>query len=75
MRLRVSDPSLVPELLEFLESRGDVVVDRVGEDELEVSLMGSFALDAMRMELYLRVRAWEAARSAGATLMEVVGDL
>jgi hypothetical protein len=75
MRLRLSDPALVPELLEFLEARGDVVVDRVGEDELEVSLMGSFALDAMRMELYLRVRAWEAARSAGSTLVEVVGDL
>jgi hypothetical protein len=64
MRLRLSDPSLVPDLVEYLERTPDVVVDEVGEGQLEVSLMGSYALDAMRMELYLRVRAWEAARGA-----------
>jgi len=72
MRLRLSNPSLVPDLVDYLERTPDVVVDVVGEGEVEVSLMGSYALDAMRMELYLRVRAWEAARSASGGLVELV---
>jgi hypothetical protein len=64
MRLRLSDSSLIPELLAYLESTPDVVADVVSDDEVEVSLMGSYALDAMRMELYLRIRAWEAARGS-----------
>jgi hypothetical protein len=54
----------VPELLEYLESSPDVVASVVSENEVEVSLMGSFALDAMRMELFLRIRAWEAGKKA-----------
>jgi hypothetical protein len=73
MRLRVSDSALLPELLAFLGETPDVVVDVVGDDEVEVSLVGSYAVDAMRMELYLRVRAWEAARNAGTPLIEVIG--
>ena len=72
MRLRLSDPSLIPDLLEFLRARPDVIVDVVDDDEVEVSLVGSYALDAMRMELYLRIRAWEAARRTSAELVELV---
>jgi hypothetical protein len=72
MRLRLSDPSLISDLLEFLRSRPDVIVDVVDHDEVEVSLVGSYALDAMRMELYLRIRAWEAARRTSAALVELV---
>ena len=67
MRIRVDDPALLPDLLEHLRSQIDAVVDVVSADELEVSLLGSYRLEAMRMELYLRIRAWEAAR-AGATV-------
>jgi hypothetical protein len=74
MRLRLTDPALVPALLDYLRAEPDVVADVVGDDEVEVSLMGSYALDAMRMELYLRVRAWEAARKAGRPLVEVVRE-
>jgi hypothetical protein len=74
MRLRLSDPSLVTDLLEFLRSRPDVIVDVVDDDEVEVSLVGSYALDAMRMELYLRIRAWEAARRTSAALVELVDE-
>jgi hypothetical protein len=74
MRLRLSDPSLIPDLLEFLRSRPDVVVDVVGDDEVEVSLVASYALEAMRMELYLRIRAWEAARRTSAALVELVDE-
>jgi len=74
MRLRLNDPSLIPELLDFLQSTPDVVVDVVAENEVEVSLLGSYALDAMRMELYLRVRAWEAGRAARGVAVELVDD-
>jgi hypothetical protein len=72
MRLRVTDPALVPELVEFLQARLDVVAAQVGDDEVEVSLLGSYSNDAMRMELYLRVRAWEAGRIAGGATAEIV---
>jgi hypothetical protein len=72
MRLRLSDPSLIPDLLDFLQSSPDVVLDIVSDDEVEVSLVGSYKLDAMRMELFLRIRAWEAARNAAGPLVELV---
>ena len=62
MRIRLNDASLLPDLVEFLQTRTDAVVTEVGADEVEVTLLGSYAIDAMRMELYLRVRAWEAGR-------------
>jgi hypothetical protein len=62
MRIRLDNPSLLPDLVEFLETRTDAVVSEVADDAVEVTLLGSYALDAMRMELYLRIRAWEAAR-------------
>jgi hypothetical protein len=72
MRLRVSDPAFVPELLEFLQSRLDTVAERVGENEVELALLGSYAEDAMRLELYLRVRAWEAGQRARGVEVEFV---
>jgi len=74
MRVRVSDPALVPELLEFLQAGTDVVAETVSADEVEVSLIGSYGLDAMRMELYLRLRAWEAARNSRGASAELVDD-
>ena len=72
MRLRVSDPALVPELIEFLQSRVDVVAQQISEEEVELSLLGSYAEDAMRMEVYLRIRAWEAGQRARGVEVEVV---
>src|SRR6266508_3738041 len=60
MRLRASNPALIPNLLELLRSRVDVVAEEISDDEVDVSLLGSYNSDAMHMELYLRVRAWEA---------------
>jgi hypothetical protein len=70
MRIRLNDPSLMPELVEFLETRTDAVVTQEGDHEVEVTLLGSYALDAMRMELYLRIRAWEAAH--GGAVAEIL---
>jgi hypothetical protein len=71
MRLHLSDSALVPDLVDYLESVPDVVVEVLSDEDVEVALLGSYALDAMRMELTLRIRAWEAARGARG-LVEVV---
>jgi hypothetical protein len=70
MRIRLNDPSLLPDLVEFLQTRTDAVVTEVGDDEVEAMLLGSYAADALRMELYLRIRAWEAGR--GGAVAEIV---
>ena len=72
MRLRVGNPALIPDLLEFLRSRVDVVAEEVSDDEVEVSLVGSYNADAMNIELYLRVRAWEAGRRSTGVEVELV---
>ena len=72
MRLRVSDPELVQELIEFLRLRLDVVANQITENELDLALLGSYSEDAMRMELYLRVRAWEARQRASGVEVEFV---
>lgn len=74
MRVRVSDPALVPELLEFLRSSADVVAEPIDDDEVAVSLVGSYAHEAMRMELYLRIRAWEAVQRSREASVELVDD-
>ena len=72
MRIRVSNPVLIPDLLEFLRSRVDVVAEEVSDDEVDVSLLGSYNADAMNIELYLRVRAWEAGRRSTGAEVELV---
>ena len=72
MRLRLSNPALIPDLVEFLRLRADVVAEEVSDDEVEVSLLGSYNSDAMRLELYLRVRAWEAGRRPTVVEIELV---
>lgn len=71
MRIRVSDAAVADELIEFLESRVDAIVERLNNRELQVSLLGSYNRDAMRMELYLRIRAWESARRAAGAQVEI----
>jgi hypothetical protein len=63
MRLGLSNPDLVPELLEFLESRVDVVTKQVSDNEVELSLLGSYNEDAAQMTVDLLVRAWQAGRA------------
>jgi hypothetical protein len=58
MRLRLSNPDLVPELLQFLESRTDVVTQQVSDNEVELSLLGSYNEDAAQMTVDLLVRSW-----------------
>jgi hypothetical protein len=68
MRLLLSNPALVPELLEFVESRADVVTKRVSENEVELSLLGSYNFEDARLTVELLIQAWEAARNAEASV-------
>jgi hypothetical protein len=43
-----------------------------GSSEVDVSLLGSYNADAMNIELYLRVRAWEAGRRSTGVEVELV---
>ncbi|MFI5062336.1 MAG: hypothetical protein ACHP7F_12880, partial [Actinomycetales bacterium] len=51
-------------LLEYLTAVTDIAVEPVGAHEVRVSLLGSYREDAMRLALYLRLRAWEAGQRA-----------
>jgi hypothetical protein len=62
MRIEIEDPTVLPDLLEYLRAHAHVVADRVGPRELEVSLLGSRNSSARRLELELLVQAWHAAR-------------
>ena len=62
--IRLSDSEAAAALLAHLGGQQDLWVERIGEARLRVSVMGSYAVDAMQLELYLRIRAWEAAEHA-----------
>ena len=72
MRVRIDSTELLDDLMAFLEEDADAVVQSVSADELEVSLLGSRNTEAMRMELYLRVRAWEAGRQSTGAHVDIV---
>jgi hypothetical protein len=64
MRIRFSNPSDVDALLADRDLYPQVVFERVADDEVEASMLGSFRADAMMMNLELTLRAWAAARRA-----------
>jgi hypothetical protein len=72
MLVRVSDSGVTDGLAEFLRSRPDTVVEKVADDELEVSVVGSLDPSTMRMEIYLRVRAWESSTQNQGVRVEVI---
>jgi hypothetical protein len=63
MRISVSDPDRIPELLSFLGKRPDVVAERVDGTQIAVSLLGSRTVDANANELEQRLQPWRAANS------------
>ena len=63
MRISVSDPDRIPELLSFLRTRPDVVAERVDGAQVAVSLLGSRTVDANANELEQRLQGWRAANS------------
>jgi hypothetical protein len=61
MRIRLSDPNLATDLLRFLQQRADAIGTKTADDELEVTILGSRRQPYNRLELELRLRAWQAA--------------
>jgi hypothetical protein len=51
-----------------LESRIDLVTKRASENEVELSLLGSYNEDAAQMTVDLLARAWQASRDDKATV-------
>jgi len=71
MRVRLTDPAATDDLVDFLQSRADAVVELVAPGEVEASLLGSYNDDALQMELSLRIRAWEAAQRSKGVRVEI----
>ena len=57
MRIRLSEPDLVPELMSVLRGRGDCIAARDG-DEIETAIVGSFA-DGGARELERLLLDWQ----------------
>ena len=64
---------MLDDLLEFLRAQPSAVVERISDDEVEVTLLGSYQQDALRMELDLRLRAFEAAHRESGVRGDIVG--
>jgi hypothetical protein len=62
--LRINDRSLLREFVADLEARPDIVVNVVGDDTISIGILGSYNPSAHQMAVWLRVRAWEAAKRA-----------
>jgi hypothetical protein len=75
MRVRVSQTACLDELAEHLRSRSDTIVERIAEDELEVSLVGSLDASTMQMEIYRRIREWESGADRSGVKVEVIPSI
>lgn len=62
--VRTNSSAATQLLLAYLRTVTDMTVEPVDTCELRVSLLGSYREDAMRLALYLRLRAWEAGQRA-----------
>ena len=71
MRVCVTDPAALPDLTTFLVSWTDTTAEQIADGTLEVTLLGSHDLDSMRMQLYLRIRTWEAIRHGTGAEVEI----
>ena len=61
LRVKLSDPALLGRLKAFLAFDTNVVVTQIGDDEVEVSFLGSLNANAQVMQSELRLRMWLAA--------------
>ena len=59
LRIRLSEPLLVDDLVEFLRRR-EYLAEEAGEGVVEVGIARSLRHDALRLEVDLLLRAWEA---------------
>jgi hypothetical protein len=69
LRVKLSDPALLQRLKAFLAFDSNVVVTQIGDDEVEVSFLGSLNANAQQMQTELRIRAWIAANPGSVVVM------
>ena len=62
--VRISDPGLLDLLCADLQARGDALAEPVGDDLIQVDILGSYGEEGMRLATDLRIKAWEAAQRA-----------
>jgi hypothetical protein len=62
--VRTNSSAATQLLLAYLSAVSDIAAEPLGSQEVRVSLLGSYREDAMRLALYLRLRAWEAGQRA-----------
>jgi hypothetical protein len=62
--IRISEPDLLPALLDHLTTRRDIVAAKVDDSTIRISILGSYSGEAMDLTAALLVRAWEAAQRA-----------
>jgi hypothetical protein len=62
--IRLRDTDAAEALYAHLHLQEDLWVERIDAGQFRVSVLGSYAMDSMRLELDLRLRAWEAAEHA-----------
>jgi hypothetical protein len=58
MKIRLSDPALVDDLLTFLSAR-QCIAEQTSEETLDVALPEAARSDAAALELDLYLRVWE----------------
>jgi hypothetical protein len=58
LRIELSDSAQLRSLIEFLEADESVVVTTIGENEIEIGLVGSLNRGAQKTETELRLSAW-----------------
>jgi hypothetical protein len=64
LRVKLSVPALILRLMAFLAFDTNVVVTQIGDDEVEVSFLGSLNTNAQQMQTEIRLRAWISAHPA-----------
>lgn len=62
--VRTNSSAATQLLLAYLSAASDIAAEPLSPQEVRVSLLGSYREDAMRLALYLRLRAWEAGQRA-----------
>ena len=61
MRVRLSDPDRLRQLVDYLAFDQTVVVTQLSDQEIEVAFIGSLSTTGQAMQTELRLRAWLAA--------------
>ena len=58
MRVRLSDPDRLRQLVDYLAFDQTVVVTQLSDQEIEVAFIGSLSTTGQAMQTELRLRAW-----------------